>query len=516
MSEYTHIDHQVERKQPEPLLEPKFHPPRLQTRLVERERLLTKLDELLERKVTLLCAPAGSGKTTVLGQWMERRGAGGDALPVAWVALEQSDNDPLRFWRYVMTACRVFQREVGQSALAQISDALLSLTLPPLETPLTLFLNDLTHLPENCVLVLEDYHLISDSRIHQTLQFLLEHLPAQVHVVLLTRGEPPLALARWRARGELCEISAAELRFSRDEMEHFLRPVLARTSAAFSSDVLRRLETRLEGWAAGLRLLTLALQSVSREEDVARVLDTFAGQQRSLQEYFVSEVLNVQPAPWQDFLLRTSILTRLTGSLCDALMQREESATLLEEITRTGLFLENLDSSGGWYRYHALFAEAMRAEARRRLGESALHELALRSSYWYERQGMRAEAIEAALQARAMERVASLIEGLLGNVKHFILSPQAFQEVYGFHTLRRWIEELPPLLLRERPLLSLGYAIALLLVVVVDQPRQKEAREPAGTPAAFLLVAYLEKIEEALQTAADGFRALGKLSYVGG
>jgi LuxR family maltose regulon positive regulatory protein len=511
MPEYTLTD-----QQPGPLLEPKFHPPRLQTRLVERGRLLTMLDEVLERKVTLLCAPAGSGKTTLLGQWMARRGVGEDALPVAWLALEKSDNDPLRFWRYVMTACRVFQPEVGEAALAQISAALSALTLPPLETPLTLLLNDLTRVPAGGVLVLEDYHLIVEPYIHQTLQFFLDHLPAQIHVVLLARGEPPLALARWRARGELCEISAAELRFSRDEMEGFLHPVLARTSTALSPEIMERLAERLEGWAAGLRLLALALQSAQGAADVAQVLKTFAGEQRSLQEYFVSEVLDVQSALWQDFLLRTSLFTRLTGPLCDVLVRRTGSAALLEEIARTGLFLEALERSGGWYRYHALFAEAMQAEARRRLGETALRELALRASQWYEQQGMFAEAIETAFQAREMERAASLIEHLLDNVKHFLLSPQVFQEVYGFHTLHRWLETLPQTIMRERPLLSLGHAVALLLVVVVDQPRQKQVSPRADGVPAFPLVSYFEKIEQALQMAEQGFRAAGDLRYLGG
>lgn len=499
-----------------PLLEPKLHPPRLHTTLVEREHLLAKLDAIREQKLTLLCAPAGSGKTTALGQWMAKRDAGGQDLPVAWVALEKSDNDPLRFWRYVMTACRSFGNESGQTALAHITAALPTFALPSLEKLLTLFLNDLTRLRGSGLLILEDYHLITEPHIHKTLLFFLDHLPVQIHMVILTRSEPPLPLARWRVRGELGEITATDLRFSRQEAESFLRQTLAITPDILSFEALSQIERRLEGWAAGLRLLALAIQGATRLQEVERVIVTFAGGQRSLQEYFVSEVLDAQPEPWQDFLLRTSMLARLNGSLCDTVAECQGSERLLEKIERTGLFLESLDRSGGWYRYHALFAEAMQTEARRRLGEAALRDLALRASHWCEQHGMVADAIEAAFQAQDLARASSLIENLLSRMKHFVLAPQVFEEINGFHTLRRWLEALPSTAFRGHPWLSLGYATALLFVFVVDQQPSSEVRalkrEEYTTPYA----GFLSKIEKMLQMAIEDFKAAGDIPRAGG
>ena len=502
-------------RQQEPLLEPKFHPPRLRAPLVERERLLARLDAVREQKLTLICAPAGSGKTTAISQWLASSGVRGQELPVAWVALESSDNDPLRFWRYVITACQVLRAEVGQAALAQITARLPPLAMPSLEMLLTLLLNDLARLPESGLLILEDYHLISDARIHETLLFFLEHLPVQLHLVILSRSTPPLPLARWRARGELCEIQAVDLRFSSEEMVSFLRQILPDFPVGLLSEACNRLEARLEGWAAGLRLLALALQGNSQQESIARTIATFAGEQRSLQEYFVSEVLNAQSEHLQHFLLRTSVLSRLTGALCDTVVDREDSARLLEEIERTGLFLEALDPSGEWYRYHALFAEAMQAEARMRLGDDALRELSRKASRWYERQDMFAEAVEAAFQAQDMERAATLIEDILGKVRHFILGPQVFEETNGFHNLRRWLEQLPSELFRGRPLLSLGYATALLFVFVVDQqpPVQVQATDTEEHYPSY--ASFLLQIESALQAAAEEFRARGDMPRFG-
>lgn len=544
-----------EKHQQAPLLEPKFHPPRLHTTLVERKHLLAKLDAIRAQKLTLLCAPAGFGKTTAICQWMESRGARGRELPVAWVALESNDNDPLRFWRYVMTACRAFQVDVGQTALAQMSTELSSFAVPSLEMLLTLLLNNITRMPGSGLLILEDYHLITEAHIHETMAFFLEHLPAQLHVVILTRGEPPLPLARWRASGELCEIQAADLRFSREEIETFLRLIPTFPPSSLATEAFSQLETRLEGWAAGLRLLALVLQGSTQPAKIEQILATFAGEQRSLQEYFVSEVLNAQPEPWQDFLLSTSVLSRLTGSLCDAVAERQESARLLEEIERTGLFLESLDRSGGWYHYHALFAEAMQAEARRRLGGDALHALSRKASQWYEQQGMFAEAVETAFQAQDTTRAAALIELILNKVEQFFLlqypqtersagknqiapltppdeghvareilnqpgsfalDSQIFQDLKGFHTLRRWLEQLPQIAFHGHPLLSLGYAIALLFVFVVDQQPSAQVLATRTTDHYPSYPTFLLKIEDALQTAAEEFLTAGDMYRFGG
>lgn len=492
-----------------PLLEPKFRTPHIPAMLVKRARLFEKLDTGLERRLTLLCAPAGFGKTTLAGQWLNERKTQDQFPAVAWVSLESEDSDPIRFWRYVITACQQFHPDLGRSSLEQISLALQPpFTLSSLETALTQFLNDLTRLPSSGLLILEDYHFISEPRIHASMAFLLDHLPAHFHIILLTRSEPPLPLARWRARGELAELSAADLRFSRAEMEHFLRQNTALQPENISEEALNQLDRRLEGWAVGLRLLVLALQGGARLQGMEQVLATFAGDQRLLQDYFVSEVLHAQPEELQDFLLCTSILTRLTAALCNAITGQSDSEQLLADVERAGLFLEALDGVKNWHRYHALFAEAMRAEALRRLGPESISTLLRRASQWYEQQGMFAEAVEAALQARDTELAVALIEQILARTGHFILNPQAFLITQGFHTLRRWLEQLPEALVHQRPLLCLGYASSLLLVSVGEQ------FQPSPVAPADISV-LMAKIEEMLRLAERGFRLVNDTQGLG-
>jgi LuxR family maltose regulon positive regulatory protein len=350
--------------------------------------------------------------------------------------------------------------------------------------------------------VLEDYHLITEMHIHETLIFFLDHLPPDLHVVMLTRSEPPFPLVRWRVRGELCEVQAAELRFSSKETENFFQRTLdSLQPASFSEEFLYQVNKRVEGWAAGLRLLVLTLQGSSREPGLERALTNFAGNQRSLQEYFVTEVLNAQPQELQDFLLCTSILTNLTGSLCDTVAERHESERLLEIVQRAGLFLESLDGSGAWYRYHALFAEAMHAEARRRLGSKAMRSLYLRASQWYEQQGMHAEAIEAAFQAQDAQRAARLIEHLFETSENFVFGKSIFQKAPEFHTLRRWLEQLPEEILSARPLLCLGYAESILFVFVLQQSAPE--------------LSAMKQLAKALQMAEDGWRREGNQLRLG-
>ncbi|MFL5805526.1 MAG: hypothetical protein ACJ8CR_27785 [Roseiflexaceae bacterium] len=316
---------------------------------------------------------------------------------MAWVSLDAGDNDPIRFWRYIITACQVLQSDCGREGLALLAAAAQPLFEPlSLEIVLTTFLNELTRHAHSGVLILEDYHVITAPQIHETMAFLLAHLPATLHVIILTRSEPQLPLARLRARGDLCELSAADLRFSQEETRRFFQQGLA---LPLSPEASRQLDERLAGWAAGLRLLMLALRSRASLQAVEEVLATFAGSHRPILEYFVAEVLSVQPEPTQAFLLRTSVLGRLNGLLCDAVLGRHDSAELLAALDRASLFLEPLDEARQWYRYHALFAEAMQYEARRRFGDEALRGLARQASVWYEQHSMLAEAVEAALQA---------------------------------------------------------------------------------------------------------------------
>jgi LuxR family transcriptional regulator, maltose regulon positive regulatory protein len=376
-------------------------------------------------------------------------------------------------------------------------------------------LNDLSQLPQPGILVLEDYHVIAEPQIHAAMSFFLDHLPTTLHMIMLTRGEPPLALARMRAGGDLGELHAADLRFSVEETGRFLNRTI---SAELAPEAISQIDAQIEGWGAGLRLLALALQGRDTPQDIARVLATFAGSHRPVLDYFVAEVLNAQPPHVQDFLLRTSTLDRLTGELCDAVIgegrpttndQRRKtededtfvlrpSSFVLEQLARTNLFVEPLDGEGQWYRYHALFAEAMRHETRNRLGDAVLRGVAATASAWYEQHGRLAEAIEAAFQAQDLERAAELIERLISNPQ-FSFATQLFSEATEWHTLRLWLDQLPDPLLRQYPLLCLNYAIALLLVLMAG-------RSHGPTVA---------RVETTLQMAEDGFRAIGNTAKLG-
>src|SRR5437764_9290167 len=334
------------------LLSTKLAPPRPRPSLVRREALLARLDEGLEHKLILLSAPAGFGKTTLVGEWIASRSERQDALSVAWVSLDVGDNDPVRFWRYVITACQVFDAAVGESALA-----LLSMSRRfPLETILTTFINELAQFAHRGILVLEDYHVITSPQIHESVTYLIDQLPAKLNLLVLTRSDPPLPLARLRAHNDLYELHAADLRFSLAETQTFLRQTLP---FPLSSEVITRLETRTEGWVAGLRLLALALQGRKDPRELERMLVTFTGSHRHILEYLVADVLSSQTETLQRFLLQTAFLKPLTASLCDAVTCRSDSEMMLEQLEHANLFLIPLDDVGQWYRYHALFAEAM-------------------------------------------------------------------------------------------------------------------------------------------------------------
>jgi LuxR family maltose regulon positive regulatory protein len=463
-----------------PLLTPKLGLPRLQRALIVRERLLAQLDAGLELPLTLLCAPAGSGKTTLVRQWIALRGEQDWSASVAWISLDAGDNDPIRFWRSVMAATHNWYASSEQQIFRLLFTTGQSYLQPLLlEIVLTAFLNEVALRDVAGVLVLEDYHVIVEPRIHEAMSFLLAHLPEQLHVLMLSRQEPPLPLARLRANGELNEIRSIDLRFSLAESAEFLKEFV------LPAQVLERLDAYLEGWAAGLRLLALSLQGKTTQPQIERALSTFSGSQRPLLDYFVTEVLNTQPDAIQQFLLRTSVLPRLTPALCAAVTGWQESAVLLEQIEHDNLFLEALDEAGAWYRYHALFAEAMQHEARRRLGEEEVCRLSQLAGHWFEEQGLLTEAIEAALRAREKRRAADLME-------QFFQSPQV-QETREYHTLRRWLEQLPAPLLQQSPNLCFGYAVALTFERGAQEPEQVLSKQ----------------IEDLLQRAEEGWGAQG-------
>lgn len=435
------------------LLNTKLALPRPRPALVTREPLLARLDKGLERKLTLLSAPAGFGKTMLVSEWIASHIAHQDMSPVAWVSLDAGDNDPVRFWRYLLTASQKFQTDVGKAALTLLHAS----QRPSFEAVLTAFLNELVRLPVRGVLVLEDYHVITSHQVHETLAFLLDHLPATLHLVIITRSDPPLPLARLRAYDELSELHAADLRFSPAETSSFLQQALP---FQLSIEASTHLAMRVEGWVAGLRLVALALQGRQDPQEIEHVLATFRGSHRHILEYLVAEVLAAQPEALQAFLLSTSILSRLTGPLCDAVTGGNHGALLLGQLEQANLFLVALDETGQWYRYHALFAEAMQHEARQRLGEDQLRTLYAKASRWYEEHGLLAEAVEAALSASAFARAAMLIER--------ISAPDGLN--YELHTLRRWIGSLPEKVLRTHPSLCLTDAVAILFTTDRSAP----------------------------------------------
>ncbi|QBD79356.1 hypothetical protein EPA93_26550 [Ktedonosporobacter rubrisoli] len=474
-----------------PLLEAKLSLPHLPTSLVVRERLYALLDEGLARKMTLLSAPAGFGKTTLVRQWIAERAAVQALPPLAWVSLDATDNDPARFWRYIFTACQAFQPEASLAALTLLS----SPGLPPfrpssVEMALTTFLNLATRSERSGLLMLDDYHMIAEPEIYRMLSFWLEHLPASLHLCLIGRGDPALPLARLRANGELLELRTADLRFSTQEATGFLQRALA---FQLSEADIEQLLARLEGWAAGLRLVSLALQRHTKRQALEHALVTIVGSQRPVQDYFVTEVLQAQTEELQSFLLQTSILSRLCGSLCVALTGQQNSELLLDALLHAGLFLERLDEAGKWYRYHALFAEAMSVEAYQRLGTEAVHALFYKASVWYEEHELLIEAVEAAFSAQRMERAAELIEKLISGQLFY---GAIVQEV---RTLLRWLARIPHEVLQERPVLCLGYARALAWACAPYQPSPAE----------------LGQIEELLQQAERIWQADGNTACLG-
>ncbi len=469
-----------------PLLMPKLRPPHLHNSLIARTDLLRRLNAGLEGRLTVLSAPAGYGKTTLVGQWITHYAV---LDMTAWVSLDAGDNDPVRFWRYIIAACQGFQVDGGQAALEVLHRGRQTpYALPPLEVVLTTFINNFaiaiddakvsTASTSKALLVLEDYHVITQPTIHEMLMFLLDHLPPDLHVVIITRTDPPLPLNRLRGAGELHELHAVDLRFSSQEAREFL----AHASAfPLSSEVVTHVDTLMNGCVTGLRLASLALRAGANQQAAEQSIMALSGSHRHILDYFLSEVLAAQPSHVQDFLLRTSMLNRLTAPLCDAVTGDQSGTSLLQMLEHSNLFLLPLDESGQWYRYHTLFSEAMQYEARRRLGEEVFLTCHLSASTWYEQQGMLDDAIEAALAARAFTRAATLI--------NHMLKPHHTQHMDEMHTLRRWLEAVPAVILSEYPDLCLRLAMLLLF--------------PAGCLSEPVTPDTLERIHELTQLAEE-------------
>ena len=428
---------------PAPLLEMKLFVPRSQGGLVPRPRLSERLDRGSASKLILVSAPAGFGKTTLLAEWLAaKQAAGADQRSGAWLSLDREDNDPTTFWTYVIAALRTVAPGVGASALALLQAP----QAPPIQTVLTTLINDLSATLSDVVLVLDDYHVIDSHDVHEAMAFLLDHLPPGLHLVIAGRADPPLPLALLRARGQLVEARAAALRFTPDEAVAYLNGMMGLQLTA--TDVAA-LEGRTEGWIAALQLAALSMQG---RDDVAGFISGFAGDDRYVVDYLVEEVLQRQSDRAQSFLLQTSVLGRLSGPLCDAVTGQGDGKVMLETLDRGNLFLVPLDDRRQWYRYHRLFADVLQA---RLLDEQPdlVPDLHRRASAWYERNGERSMAIRHSLAAEDFARAADLVE----------LAWPALRRGRQEATLRGWLQALPEVELRHRPVLSVAYAGVLLV-----------------------------------------------------
>src|SRR6266480_5992 len=423
------------------LLATKFFIPSSSHALIPRPRLIELLNMSLECPLTLVSAPAGFGKTTLLSTWVM-------SLPpehprIAWVSLDEGDNEPVLFWMYVLTALDSQQ----PGLCTQIVTYLQTQQAPPLRSVLQTLINRLAEQSEQFLLILDDYHLVTEQAIHTSLTYLLEHLPPQLHLILATRADPPLPISLLRARGHLLEVRTDTLRCNADEVMEFFEKS---AGLQLSQDMIDAVTTRTEGWLVGLQLLGLSLQG---HADSGDFLEEVSGSQRYIFDYLIEEVFQSQSASVQTFLLHTSILKQLSASLCDAILEQSGSQQMLEQLERANLYLFALYTQRRRYRYHALFAEALRhrLEQTQPTLVTILH---YHASHWYAQHGRLNEAIANAITAQEWQWAADLIEQVYaliwGNSEHAML--------------RSWLEKLPAEVMRSRPRLCLAYAKTLFMV----------------------------------------------------
>ena len=423
-----------------PVLATKLHVPNPRRQLVPRPRLTDRLSarSTVMPRLVLVAAPAGFGKTTVLTQWLSATDSTSaqPAPRVAWLSLDEGDSDVARFLGHVVAALQTTNSDLGVDALALMDTDRGFAT----DAVLVSLVNDLDTIADPTVLALDDYHLVDAPAVHEAMSFLLDNLPRQVTVAITTRADPPLPLSRLRARDELVEIRAADLRFTGDETELLLNDVMG---LALAPHHVAALGTRTEGWAAGLQLAALSARERTDAGDVDGFVEAFSGSHRFVLDYLLEEVLRSQPEDIRAFLLDTSILQELSGALCDAVTGRSDSQLVLEALERSNLFLIPLDDQRRWFRYHHLFADALRAQLAP-ANHQRVAQLHRAASRWYTREGRLSDAIGHALAAGDAEYAAELLEFALADLRRR-------RETRALHD---WIAALPEELVRRRPLLA--------------------------------------------------------------
>ena len=465
-----------------PLLTTKLYVPPQRSNLVPRPRLAARLGEALHlgHRLTLISAKAGSGKTTVVSEWLHQQDR-----PAAWLSLDASDNDPRRFFSYLVAALQQLDVRIGQAVLSRLEMPGRSQA----EAAMAALVNKVTASSPPCLLVLDDYHLIQDEFVHQAIGFLVEHQPPKMHLILITRVDPPLPLARLRGRGQVTEIRDHDLRFTPEEAAQFLNHVMALDLPA---EAISTLESRTEGWIAGLQMAAISMQGRQDQGALAAFIEAFGGTNRYILDYLMEEVLEQQSPAIQDFLIETSILERMCSELCQAVCPSGTEApggpSILAHLERANLFLIPLDDERRWYRYHHLFADQIQSTLGQRRSEEEIHELHRRASRWHQEAGSVEEAMSHAMAARDFERAASIIEERFTGIFSRSEAP----------VLLGWIDRLPEPLVRSRPWIDVYRATTLVLAGQLEGVDELldgvESRVQPGAPQALELLGHVASV----------------------
>ena len=468
-----------------PLLKTKFHIPPRYPKLVFRPRLIAQMEDALrlQHRLTLISARAGSGKTTLVSEWLHQQ-----ERPSVWLSLDTNDNDPWRFLSYLVEALR----QLGITISHTEQDTLETSGIPPVDALITELINDIAANPSPFILVLDDYHFIQNDWIHKTIGFLIERQPPEMHLVLTTRVDPPLPLAHLRARGQLTEIRDRDLLFSAGEGVEYLNDVM---ELDLSVEAVATIQLRTEGWIAGMQMAAISARGHEKDGDLAAFIEAFGGTNRFILDYLTEEVLDRQLPAIQEFLIETSILQRLCGGLCDAVRSgvttEHDSQSILAQLERTNLFVIPLDDERRWYRYHHLFTDLLQSILRQRRSTEQIRDLHCRAGQWFQDNGLLGEAMNHILAAPDFERAASVIDENIAGLIHMFSRSKA-------PLLLSWVERLPEEIRRNRPWIDVYRANMLALNLQLDSVDpildDVEKRVNPGSPRASEILGHVAAI----------------------